>query len=97
MFDIGFWELIVVAIISLLIVGPEKLPELARQTGRGIGKARRFINNAQREFKREFLTGESQSFEEELRELDNMMRHAPDRDPDFSPRQPGSDADHPPS
>ena len=34
MFDIGFWELLLIAIISLLVAGPEKLPELVRDAGR---------------------------------------------------------------
>ena len=96
MFDIGFWEIVVVTIIALLIVGPEKLPLLARQIGRLVGKTRRFLNNIQREFKREFLTDEAGSFDDKLEELGDLMKHAPDRDPDFTPRQTASDADRKP-
>ncbi|MCX7816072.1 MAG: Sec-independent protein translocase protein TatB [Syntrophales bacterium] len=41
MFGIGFQELIVIAIVALLVVGPEKLPELARSLGKAIGEFKR--------------------------------------------------------
>ncbi len=39
MFDIGFWELILIAVVALVVVGPEKLPRLARITGLWLGRA----------------------------------------------------------
>lgn len=44
MFDIGFLEIIVILIITLLVVGPERMPEIARKAGQFIGKMRNFIN-----------------------------------------------------
>ena len=43
MFDIGFWELVMVGVVALLVVGPKELPALAHNIGRGIGKLRGFI------------------------------------------------------
>jgi sec-independent protein translocase protein TatB len=40
MFDIGFWELLVIAIVLLLVMGPERLPEVARQAAFLVRKAR---------------------------------------------------------
>ncbi|MFT5135232.1 MAG: sec-independent protein translocase protein TatB [Arenicella sp.] len=40
MFDIGFWELLVIAIVLLLVMGPERLPEVARQAAFWVRKAR---------------------------------------------------------
>lgn len=39
MFDVGFWELILIAVVALVVVGPEKLPRLARVTGLWLGRA----------------------------------------------------------
>lgn len=43
MFDIGFWELVFILVITLLVVGPERLPRVARSAGLWIGKVRGFI------------------------------------------------------
>lgn len=86
MFDIGFWELVVIAIIALLVVGPEKLPKLAHDAGNWIGKIRRFINNTRRELERELLFSEQKKFEDNLTDLDNLMKNAPDQDKDFKNR-----------
>ncbi|MBA5248828.1 MAG: twin-arginine translocase subunit TatB [Gammaproteobacteria bacterium] len=47
MFDIGFWEFALIGVITLIIVGPEKMPEIARTAGKYIGKAKRFVANIQ--------------------------------------------------
>lgn len=43
MFDVGFWELAVIGVIALVILGPERLPKLARTAGMWIGRARRMV------------------------------------------------------
>lgn len=47
MFDIGFWEFVVIGIITLIIVGPEKMPEIARKAGVYAGKIKRFVGKIQ--------------------------------------------------
>lgn len=49
MFDLSFMELLVVAVVALLVVGPQKLPEVARTAGRWIGAARRMVDEVKRE------------------------------------------------
>ncbi len=44
MFDFGFWEIAIVGIITLIVVGPEKMPSLARKAGLYFGKFNKFIN-----------------------------------------------------
>ena len=47
MFDVGFWEFALIGIITLIIVGPERMPGIARTTGKYVGKAKRFIAKIQ--------------------------------------------------
>ena len=53
MFDIGFWELTIIAIIALLVVGPDRLPGLARTVGLWVGKIRRFLSGVKNSIDRE--------------------------------------------
>ena len=73
-----------IATIALLVVGPDKLPAFARQTGKWFGKFRRLINNLQRELKQELLIDEGKAFKQQLNDLDDLIKNAPDQDPDFS-------------
>ncbi|ABL02067.1 twin-arginine translocation protein, TatB subunit [Candidatus Ruthia magnifica str. Cm (Calyptogena magnifica)] len=47
MFDVGFWEFALIGIIALIIVGPKRMPAIARKAGTYVGKAKRFIANIQ--------------------------------------------------
>lgn len=53
MFDIGFPELLIVALLLLLVVGPERLPEVLRTVGRVVGSARRSFDTLKAELERE--------------------------------------------
>ena len=58
MFDIGFMELLVVGVLGLLILGPERLPKAARTLGLMIGKVRRSMSNIQEDLERHARTEE---------------------------------------
>ena len=45
MFDIGFWEILLIAVVALLVVGPNEFPSLIRNLGRGAGKMRGFLKS----------------------------------------------------
>lgn len=53
MFDIGFTELMLLAVIGMVVIGPERLPGVARTLGRTIGKARRFMTGLQSQLEQE--------------------------------------------
>lgn len=53
MFDIGFTELLLVGVVALLVLGPERLPVAARTVGRGLGQARRAMNALRAQVERE--------------------------------------------
>ena len=71
MFDIGFWELALVGLVALLVVGPERLPRLARTVGLWIGKGRRFVSTVKADIERELKA------EELKRILDEQARSNP--------------------
>jgi sec-independent protein translocase protein TatB len=58
MFDIGFWELIVIAVVALLVIGPERLPKVARIAGLWVGRARRTLASVKSEIDRELKAEE---------------------------------------
>ena len=49
MFDVAFSELVVIGILALIVLGPKRLPEVARAAGRWMGKIRNFVENAKRD------------------------------------------------
>ena len=53
MFDIGFWELLVIAVVLLLVMGPERLPEVAKQAAFLVRKARQGMYRLRSEMKSE--------------------------------------------
>lgn len=53
MFDIGFWELTLLAVIALIVLGPERLPVVARTTGKWIGRAKGYVRGLTSELERE--------------------------------------------
>jgi sec-independent protein translocase protein TatB len=57
MFDIGFWEVIFIAVITLLVVGPERLPKVARTAGLWVGKIRGFVVSVKADIDKELASG----------------------------------------
>ena len=53
MFDVGFPELVLVFIIGLLVLGPERLPKVAAEIGKWVGRARRTATELRRQLERE--------------------------------------------
>ncbi len=53
MFDVGFWELTLIMLVVLVVVGPERLPKLARTVGVWTNRARRMVSDVKAEVERE--------------------------------------------
>ena len=79
MFDVGFWELIIISIVALLVMGPEKLPGLVRDVSKWARKIRRFVTDTRNEIERELTLDPDNDLGSRISELDELVRHAPDR------------------
>ena len=79
MFDSGFLEMLVIGVIALLVVGPERLPGLASKAGKMVGKMKAFIANTREDIEKEIRADEMQSMlakqKEEISELRDMMKN----------------------
>jgi sec-independent protein translocase protein TatB len=53
MFDVGFSELMVIALVALIVIGPERLPRVARTLGALLGRAQRYVNDVKADIQRE--------------------------------------------
>lgn len=76
MFDIGFWELALIGILALVVLGPKRLPEAARTAGQWVGKLRSFIANVKQDIDREIDSGELadlRRLRDELGQARNMI------------------------
>ena len=69
MFDIGFSELTIIAIVALIVIGPERLPKVARTLGHLFGRMQRYVNDVKADISREMEL-------EELRKLQATMQDA---------------------
>jgi len=77
MFDVGFWEILLILILALVVIGPERLPGAARTAGLWVGKARRYIEGVKSEVESEFDVKEFKRIihnqEIQLNELQSQM------------------------
>src|ERR1700754_2990529 len=69
MFDIGFSELLGIAIVALIVIGPERLPKVARTLGILFGRMQRYVNDVKADISREMEL-------EELKKLQASMKAA---------------------
>jgi len=75
MFDMGFLELLVIGIIALIVLGPERLPKAARTVGLWVGKAKQGFNSVKNEIDRELKVQElQQQIEEQKSNLEDQLK-----------------------
>ena len=79
MFDVGFWELAIIAVIALLVIGPERLPKAARTAGLWVGRARRMVTDVKADIDREIRDGDLAELKkagEELKKTQSAVKSA---------------------
>ncbi|HNV87495.1 MAG TPA: Sec-independent protein translocase protein TatB [Methylotenera sp.] len=68
MFDVSFSELLVIAVVALLVIGPEKLPKVARTVGAFTGRMQRYMAQIKEEVNREMRFEELQKLQQEIQQ-----------------------------
>ncbi len=74
MFDVGFSELLLIGLVSLLVIGPERLPKVARLAGFWLGKTRSMVASVKEEIKLELQAEEMRQIFKEQSDLQNFQQ-----------------------
>jgi len=78
MFDFGFSELIVIGVVMLVVVGPERLPKVARTAGHLLGRVQRYVSDVKSDIQREMQLDELKKLQEQVKqqaqELESSVR-----------------------
>ena len=67
MFDIGFSEIVVIAVVALIVLGPERLPKAARTMGHLFGRLQRYVNDVKADINREMELEELKKLQQEVK------------------------------
>src|SRR3974390_2892936 len=73
MFDIGFSELMVIALVALVVIGPERMPRVARTLGHLFGRLQRYVNEVKADINREIELEELRKFKNEFEQAAHSM------------------------
>ena len=80
MFDIAFSEIVVIAVVALVVIGPERLPKVARTLGHMFGRLQRYVNEVKADINREMELDELRKLQSEVqsaaRDLESSMTNA---------------------
>ncbi|GAB5604722.1 Sec-independent protein translocase protein TatB [Sideroxyarcus sp. TK5] len=66
MFDIAFSELVVVALVALIVIGPERLPGLARKAGEWWGRTQRYVNKVKQDIAHDMAVEEATRLQHDI-------------------------------
>jgi sec-independent protein translocase protein TatB len=67
MFDVGFSEIVVIAVVALIVIGPEKLPKTARTLGHLFGRLQRYVNDVKADINREIELDELRKLQQQVK------------------------------
>lgn len=97
MFDVGFWELVLIFGVGLIILGPERMPRVASQIGRWIGRARRTASSLRRQLEQEIAAADYKPPPPKRKPTHITPVNSPDAEKDEGDDQnePGDDTDEP--
>jgi sec-independent protein translocase protein TatB len=77
MFDVGFSELVVIGVVALIVIGPERLPKVARTVGLLVGRLQRYVNDVKADINREMELDELRKiqtqFQDAAREVETSV------------------------
>lgn len=76
MFDIGMWELFVIGVVALIVIGPEELPRVARTTGHLLGRLRRYVSDVKSDIGREMEMADLKRMQESVTESARELQHS---------------------
>lgn len=68
MFDVGFSELVVIAVVALVVIGPERLPRVARTAGHLLGRLQRYVSDVKADINREMQLEDLKKIQQEVAE-----------------------------
>jgi sec-independent protein translocase protein TatB len=78
MFGLSFTELMIIGVIALLVIGPERLPGVARTVGHLLGRAQRYVNDVKTDIKREMDSAEIGSLKTQIEDAAKSVRSSVD-------------------
>lgn len=76
MFDIGFSELMVIAVVALIVIGPERLPKVARTVGLLFGRMQRYVNDVKADISREMALDDLRKLQANIQETANSLEQS---------------------
>ena len=68
MFDLGFSELLVIGVVALIVIGPERLPKVARTAGAWLGRLNRFVSQVKQDVERDVQLEELRKMQKDMKE-----------------------------
>lgn len=76
MFDVGFSELVVIALVALIVIGPERLPKVARMAGHLLGRLQRYVSDVKADINREMQLDEIKRLQQQVTDQAKEMEQS---------------------
>jgi len=76
MFDVGFSELLVIAVVALIVIGPERLPRVARTAGHLLGRLQRYVSDVKSDINREMQLEDLKKLQQQVADQAKSMEQS---------------------